>query len=604
MAENHVGLSSLQINATAQNAGARTNSFTQPITSNTQYTFSFYAKAATSFTGFAAGYSNNGSTKTACTLTSTTVIAGGWSRHSCTFTTGTVSGSPFVYINQTNNVTRTFFIDSVQLTQGATVTPYQIGGVQVRGIFQEPAAFMSFSNSTNAFQIQNSTATNNLFIADTVNNFIGINTASAAYALDVNGQINASTGFRFNGTAGQTVTCGNNQYLNQVVVQGGIVTGSNGCNGVGLSDQRLKTNVVALDGEILNRMRSVRAVAFDFDCTNEYFDQTNTYCDTDRQAGVLAQELAQIFPDLVTQNENGFFEVDYQGLSVYNLRATAELAQYIDADGNANLKNLSVEGSIAFDAVMSPALISKGALVIDASKDATVAIGKDSGAVSLAEVGTQTTVKGALIVDGETQLNGAIKGGALVIDTPNFNLDGSGNLTSNGSITTKGGSVQILAADGKQLVRIGQDGADFSGHLNIATVTVNGALTVNGDTTFAGLTTFQKLAVFIGTTVFRQDVTFESHITVANDTAGYVQFKPGQTTVHVEFAREYATKPVVSLTTDGGKFTSYAVNNVTTKGFDVVLQTPSTEELQLNWVVFGVNAPRTATGPEVVTAQP
>jgi microcystin-dependent protein len=55
-------------------------------------------------------------------------------------------------------------------------------------------------NSTTAFQIQNAAGTSNLFIADTTTNKIAIAQASAAYQLDVAGDINSTTGIRVGGT--------------------------------------------------------------------------------------------------------------------------------------------------------------------------------------------------------------------------------------------------------------------------------------------------------------------------------------------------------------------------------------------------------------------
>ena len=56
------------------------------------------------------------------------------------------------------------------------------------------------ANSTNAFQIQNTAGTSNLFVADTTNSRVAINQASAAYPLDVAGDINSTTGIRVGGT--------------------------------------------------------------------------------------------------------------------------------------------------------------------------------------------------------------------------------------------------------------------------------------------------------------------------------------------------------------------------------------------------------------------
>jgi len=183
------GVGSLQIiNPATANTGAKTTAFNTALASTTQYTLSFYAQLSSgTFTTLVAGHADNGSTKTACTLNSNTVVTAGWNRYSCTFTTGTVSGTPYIYIGQSDATARTFFIDAVQLQTGGNVTPYYIGAEQLRGVVNAPATFESLSNSTTAFQIQDSTGTQNLLVADTLDGRIGIGTTTPAVLLNVKG---------------------------------------------------------------------------------------------------------------------------------------------------------------------------------------------------------------------------------------------------------------------------------------------------------------------------------------------------------------------------------------------------------------------------------
>jgi hypothetical protein len=183
----YAGVGSLQIlNPATANTGAETSSFSTALASTIQYTLSFYAQASGSnFTTLKAGWSNTGSGETTCSLNSTSVVTTGWNHYYCTFTTGSVSGTPYIFIEQSDATSRTFFIDAVQLQTGATVTPYYIGAEQLRGIVNSPATFESTTNSTTAFQIQDSTATENLFVADTLDSRIGIGTASPTAELSV-----------------------------------------------------------------------------------------------------------------------------------------------------------------------------------------------------------------------------------------------------------------------------------------------------------------------------------------------------------------------------------------------------------------------------------
>ena len=80
------------------------------------------------------------------------------------------------------------------------------------------ALFQNSSDSSSAFQIQNSAGTNTVFNADTTNTRVGINTSAPAYTLDVNGDINVSSGsaIRINGASINTNgTLSNVAYLGQ-----------------------------------------------------------------------------------------------------------------------------------------------------------------------------------------------------------------------------------------------------------------------------------------------------------------------------------------------------------------------------------------------------
>jgi hypothetical protein len=103
----------------------------------------------------------------------------------------------------------------------------------------------------------------------------------------------------------------------------------------GISDTRLKKNIEAVNMDVLSRIQDIKLYSFDYDCSHEAFQKM--HCDTDHQAaGVMAQELMQIFPELVTE-VNGFYQVHYDKLGLYNLKAVGELADKVD--------NLALNGS-------------------------------------------------------------------------------------------------------------------------------------------------------------------------------------------------------------------------------------------------------------------
>jgi fibronectin-binding autotransporter adhesin len=116
----------------------------------------------------------------------------------------------------------------------------------------------------------------------------------------------------------------------------------------GLSDARLKKNIESVDMDVLSRIREVNLYSFDFDCTNPAFQ--TMHCDTDhQQAGVLAQELMQLFPELVI-DVNGHYEVNYNALNLYNLKAVGELANKVDALSTSETQNQIVtNGTLRMD---------------------------------------------------------------------------------------------------------------------------------------------------------------------------------------------------------------------------------------------------------------
>lgn len=120
--QSYVGNASLKIATTATtNDGVN---YPYSLTSDTTYTLSFYAKldsGSAALSTMIVGWSNDGSTDSNC-LVVQTVIASGWTRYTCTFTTGTTSGSPYIFIKQSGATARTWYVDSAQLQTGTIGT--------------------------------------------------------------------------------------------------------------------------------------------------------------------------------------------------------------------------------------------------------------------------------------------------------------------------------------------------------------------------------------------------------------------------------------------------------------------------------------------------
>jgi hypothetical protein len=192
------GIGSLEVvtNATT-GQGATTSSFTTAPISGSTNTVSFYAmlSSGTLAANALTVKSTDGTTHT-CTGTiggsgATTLNSNGFQRVSCTLPALTGTMTALAITTTTSGIT--LYIDAVQLQSGSTVTAYDLGGIQLRGVIENPLSLKSFTNSTSAFQIE-TTGGVNLLTADTLNGRIEVgsgnggagSTAPALLVLDDN----------------------------------------------------------------------------------------------------------------------------------------------------------------------------------------------------------------------------------------------------------------------------------------------------------------------------------------------------------------------------------------------------------------------------------
>ena len=75
----------------------------------------------------------------------------------------------------------------------------------------------------------------------------------------------------------------------------------------------------------MERLRSVRGVSWEWD------DPNHPSYRPGRQMGVIAQELREVFPDLVREGPDGFLTVDYAGLLAPVIEALKELDARLSA---------------------------------------------------------------------------------------------------------------------------------------------------------------------------------------------------------------------------------------------------------------------------------
>ena len=137
------------------NAGMK---YPYTMTNGTTYTLNFYARTASgSFSTLVAGRADDGATNTTC-LTGQTVTTY-WQHYTCTFTAGAQSGTPYVFVGQSDaGVAHTYYVDDIQLTTAANAaysTGSRAGTVQINGSVNAPVLLQNYNDSTEAFQVQN-----------------------------------------------------------------------------------------------------------------------------------------------------------------------------------------------------------------------------------------------------------------------------------------------------------------------------------------------------------------------------------------------------------------------------------------------------------------
>jgi hypothetical protein len=94
------------------------------------------------------------------------------------------------------------------------------------------------------------------------------------------------------------------------------------------SDERLKKDIESIEGA-LERVIALRPVHFGWR-TDDY---PSLHLNSAREAGLIAQEVEQVFPGLVTVDGNGFKKVQYGlELQMQTLAAVKELSLRTDED--------------------------------------------------------------------------------------------------------------------------------------------------------------------------------------------------------------------------------------------------------------------------------
>lgn len=122
-----------------------------------------------------------------------------------------------------------------------------------------------------------------------------------------------------------TISCDGNLQLSpsgSVISTKNIYVNSNLCCS---SDKRFKKNIVPIHGAI-DKIKSITGVYFDWDGAS--FPER--HFNTDRQIGVIAQDVEKEIPEVVSKDENGYKYVSYDKLNAVLIQAIKEQQKQID----------------------------------------------------------------------------------------------------------------------------------------------------------------------------------------------------------------------------------------------------------------------------------
>jgi|GEM_PF-1062738 len=415
-AQAYSGNSSEQVALTSTVSGDGVK-FTPTSLSATTYVLSFYMKqtAGTAF-GANLGVGYNNGADNSCTLTPSLaaqpVPTTGWARYYCAMT---MTGSPtYIYWKQTDapGSARTFYLDDVQLEQTSNTAPNEFteSRLQLNGTVSSPLILQSSSDSTTAFQIQNSAADstqNNIFTADTLNGkavFGNIVTNTTGVATQV--LIQANTNNR--GIAIESN--GSQDALDIYKSDGTNVLGINP-NGTILP---ATNNSVSLGSTSLN-FAAANSRAYNFDGTAAGNLQFGTAATATGNALNITGQTAGS-----TANNGG--AVTVKG----GLATTTGTGGLLTLQGGATTST-GTNGGVSIDAG-SGASTANGTISIGATNASTIGIGNTAAA-------TQTTIQGGT-------------GGSAIALTTGTNGSISLTASGTGATTVQGGTGGVAITTG------------------------------------------------------------------------------------------------------------------------------------------------------------
>ncbi len=148
----------------------------------------------------------------------------------------------------------------------------------------------------------------------TATTFTG-NAASATIATNVSG---GSGRILYNSGTDSTTTSGNLTFDGTNLTVGGEIRSTSDIVAYYSSDERLKTNISLIENA-LTKVSEISGVTYNWNDLAIGKDQNI------REAGVIAQEIEKVLPEVVTERDNGFLAVKYEKLVPLLIEAIKEL---------------------------------------------------------------------------------------------------------------------------------------------------------------------------------------------------------------------------------------------------------------------------------------
>ena len=268
--------------------------------------------------------------------------------------TGIVSGSAkFTFDGDTTHLQGNLQIDQQTISNGSSNVVFSVTAGSNAGITLNNDKSLDFQDwitgDTGVLVVtQDGTGGHNLTFSDphTFLGTVGYTPSSPAGAVDILGvYFNGSRFYITVGSstaAGDTITINANTNNNVLTATGttgtiqgesnmtfngstlqvtGIIRASDDIIAFGSSDRRLKDNILPISNAI-EKVKQISGVEFDW---NE-----NQTTHSGHDIGVIAQEIEEVFPSLVRENDNGYKQVRYEKLISVLIEAIKELKVEID----------------------------------------------------------------------------------------------------------------------------------------------------------------------------------------------------------------------------------------------------------------------------------